>query len=71
MKKLIEKGRHVMEKDKRKEIYYEIQKLAMEDVVYVDLYYAPFLNASRKNVEDFYQNPTGRFMLEGTSVKAK
>jgi peptide/nickel transport system substrate-binding protein len=71
MKKLIEKGRHVLDKDKRKKIYYEIQKLAMEDVVYVDLYYAPFLNASRKNVDDFYQNPTGRFMLEGTSVKSK
>lgn len=71
MKELIEKGRHVLDKDKRKKIYYEIQKLAMEDVVYVDLYYSPFSNASQKTVEDFYQNPTGRFMLEGTSVKSQ
>ena len=35
----------------------------------VDLYYSPFRNASRKNVKGFYQNPTGRFMLEDTSIE--
>jgi peptide/nickel transport system substrate-binding protein len=32
------------------------------------LYYSPFRNAARTNVNDFYQNPMGRFMLETTSV---
>lgn len=68
MKKLIEKGRRTVDEDKRKEVYDKIQRLAVEDVVYINLYYRPFVNASRDNVDKFYQNPTGRFMLEETSV---
>ena len=46
-----------------------LEQTAADDVVWVDLYYSPFRNASRKNVKDFYQNPTGRFMLEDTSIE--
>ena len=35
---------------------------------WVDLYYSPFRNASRAYVKGFYQNPTGRFMLEDTDI---
>jgi peptide/nickel transport system substrate-binding protein len=70
MKKLIEEGRRTLDKKERKKIYYEIQQLAMADVVYIDLYYSPFMNASREKVKKFYQNPTGRFMLEETSIEA-
>lgn len=66
---LVDLGRREMDPAKRKDIYYEIQALATADVHWVDLYYSPFRNASRKNVEGFYQNPTGRFMLEDTSIE--
>ena len=66
---LVEQGRHEPNPDKRKEIYYEIQKIVAEDVHWIDLYYSPFRNASRKNVSGFYQNPTGRFMLEDASIE--
>jgi len=65
---LVEQGRREMDPAKRQAIYYEIQKLASQDVNWVDLYYSPFRNASRKNVKGFYQNPTGRFMLEDTEI---
>jgi peptide/nickel transport system substrate-binding protein len=67
--KLVEDGRHEMNADKRKEIYAQIQQIAADDVHWIDLYYSPFRNASRKNVQKFYQNPTGRFMLEDTSIQ--
>jgi peptide/nickel transport system substrate-binding protein len=67
--KLVEAGRHEMNADKRKEIYAQIQQIAADDVHWIDLYYSPFRNASRKNVQKFYQNPTGRFMLEDTSIQ--
>lgn len=70
VKKLIEEGRRTLDKDKRKKIYDKLQRIAMRDVVYVNLYYSPFRNASRSDVSKFYQNPTGRFMLEETSIKA-
>ena len=33
---------------------------------WIDLYYSPYVNVSRKNIEGFYQNPLGRFFLEDT-----
>jgi peptide/nickel transport system substrate-binding protein len=65
---LIDKGRVEMDPAKRTVIYNEIQKTASAEVNWVDLYYSPFRNASRKNVKGFYQNPTGRFMLEDTEI---
>jgi len=65
---LIDQGRAEMDKDKRTATYNEIQKIASTEVNWVDLYYSPFRNASRKNVKGFYQNPTGRFMLEDAEI---
>lgn len=49
---------------KRKQMYFEIQRMAKNDVHWIDLYYSPFRNASRSNVKGFVQNPLGRYMLE-------
>jgi peptide/nickel transport system substrate-binding protein len=65
---LIDQGRVEMDPAKRKAIYDEIQKTASQEVNWIDLYYSPFRNAARKNVNGFYQNPTGRFMLEDTEI---
>lgn len=67
--KLVEQGRVELDKDERRQIYYEIQKLAKADAHWIDLYYSPFRNASRSNVKNFFQNPMGRFMLEDTSLE--
>jgi peptide/nickel transport system substrate-binding protein len=66
---LVEQGRSELDSDKRRQIYADIQRLAKEDVHWIDLYYSPFRNASRTNVDNFFQNPMGRFMLEDTSMK--
>ena len=58
-----------MDAAKRKAIYDSVQQITADDVAWVDLYYSPFRNASRKSVQKFYQNPTGRFMLEDTSMQ--
>jgi peptide/nickel transport system substrate-binding protein len=51
---------------KREALYVDIQKMAKDDVHWIDLYYSPYINVSRKNIENFYQNPLGRFFLEDT-----
>lgn len=66
---LVEQGRVELDRAKRQEIYYEIQRLAKEDVHWIDLYYSPFRNASRSNVTGFFQNPMGRFMLEDVTIQ--
>jgi peptide/nickel transport system substrate-binding protein len=65
---LIDQGRVEMDPGKRTTIYNEIQLIASQEVNWVDLYYSPFRNASRKTVKGFFQNPTGRFMLEDTEI---
>lgn len=66
---LVEKGRTELDSAKRQQIYHDIQRIAKEDVHWIDLYYSPFRNASRTNVVNYFQNPMGRFMLEDTYMK--
>ena len=66
---LVEQGRTELDSKKRQQIYYDIQRIAKEDVHWIDLYYSPFRNASRTNVVNYFQNPMGRFMLEDTYMK--
>lgn len=66
---LVAKGRVELDDAKRREIYYEIQRQAKDDVHWIDLYYAPYRNISRSNVKNFLQNPLGRFMLETTELE--
>ncbi len=66
VKALVEKARVEFDPAKREQMYIDLQKMAKDDVNWVDLYYSPFRNACTKNVEAFYQNPLGRFFLEDT-----
>jgi peptide/nickel transport system substrate-binding protein len=66
---LVAQGRVEIDPEKRREIYYKIQAIAKDDVHWIDLYYSPFRNISRANVQDFFQNPLGRFMLETTTIE--
>ncbi|MEH6719542.1 MAG: ABC transporter substrate-binding protein [Aurantimonas endophytica] len=63
---MVADARIEMDAGKREEMYVELQKQAKKDVNWIDLYYSPFINVSRKNIENFYQNPLGRFFLEDT-----
>ncbi|MFT4150019.1 MAG: ABC transporter substrate-binding protein [Paracoccaceae bacterium] len=66
VKKLVADARLEMDPAKREAIYAEIQKTAKADVHWIDLYYSPYISVTRKGVENFGQNPLGRFWLEET-----
>lgn len=66
VKDLVAAARLEMDASKREAMYAEIQKLAKADVHWIDLYYSPFISVTRKGVENFGQNPLGRFYLEDT-----
>ncbi|MBX9457951.1 MAG: ABC transporter substrate-binding protein [Rhizobium sp.] len=67
VKDLVAAARLELDPAKREQMYVEIQKMAKDDVHWIDLYYSPYINVSRKNISDFYQNPLGRFFLEDTA----
>ncbi|OWV74418.1 diguanylate cyclase [Rhizobium sp. R339] len=66
VKDLVAKARLELDPKKREAMYVDLQKMAKDDVNWIDLYYSPYINVSRKNIENFYQNPLGRFFLEDT-----
>lgn len=66
VKALVEQARGEMDTTKRAALYKQIQETAKADVNWVDLYYSPYRNVSRKTIEHFDQNPLGRFSLEDT-----
>lgn len=66
VKDLVAAARLELDPAKREAMYVDIQKMAKDDVNWIDLYYSPYINVSRKGIENFYQNPLGRFFLEDT-----
>ena len=66
VRKMVADARLETDPAKREAMYVELQRIAKEDVNWIDLYYSPYRNATRTNVENFYQNPLGRFFLEDT-----
>ncbi|MFP1742370.1 ABC transporter substrate-binding protein [Lonsdalea quercina] len=66
VKALVAAARLEVDPKKREQMYIDLQKIAKADVNWIDLYYSPYRNVSRKNIKGFYQNPLGRFFLEDT-----
>ena len=66
VKELVAAARVEMDPKKREAMYIEIQTIAKDEAHWIDLYYSPYRNVTRKNIDGFYQNPLGRFFLEDT-----
>jgi peptide/nickel transport system substrate-binding protein len=66
VKDLVAAARVEMDPKKREQMYIDLQKMAKDDVNWIDLYYSPYINVTRTNIENFDQNPLGRFFLEET-----
>lgn len=66
VKDLVAAARVELDSAKREEMYVDLQKMAKEDVNWIDLYYSPYRNVTQSNIEGFFQNPLGRFFLEDT-----
>ena len=69
VKELVAAARVEMDPAKREAMYIEIQTIAKDEAHWIDLYYSPYRNVARKNIEGFYQNPLGRYFLEETVKK--
>lgn len=64
VKNLVAAARVEGDPAKREAMYVELQKTVEADVPWINLYQTPYVNISRKTVENFYQNPLGRLFLE-------
>lgn len=65
---LVEAGANEIDYDKRRDIYYQIQKITTEDVSQIPLYYPPYVNAYSKRIKGLRQTPSLQWTLEDTEV---
>lgn len=67
VRQMVVDARLEMDPAARAALYAEIQKTAKADTHWVDLYYSPYISVTGKGVQNFGQNPLGRFWLEETT----
>ena len=68
MTALIQKGEREMDTAKRRQIYYQMQELAIADAPLIWLYYAPYTDALNKNMKGFVQLTTGPWIFTNVTV---
>jgi peptide/nickel transport system substrate-binding protein len=66
---LLAKGLREVNLDKRRQIYYEIQELALRDSPLIWLYYSPYTIAINKKMKGFVQLATGPWIFKGVTIE--
>jgi peptide/nickel transport system substrate-binding protein len=64
VKDLVAKARVETDPAKRQQMYYDLQRIARNEVSLIDLYYSPFRNVCSKKIEGFVQGPLGLFSFQ-------
>jgi peptide/nickel transport system substrate-binding protein len=65
---LLAKGMREVNLDKRRQVYYEIQELALRDSPLIWLYYSPYTIALNKKMKGFVQLATGPWIFRNVTV---
>jgi peptide/nickel transport system substrate-binding protein len=68
MTDLIKRGERELDQAKRRQIYYQMQELAIADAPLIWLYYAPYTDAIKKNMKGFIQLATGPWIFTNVTV---
>jgi peptide/nickel transport system substrate-binding protein len=66
---LLAKGLREVNPEKRRQIYYEIQELALKDSPLIILYYSPYTIAINKKMKGFVQLATGPWIFRNVTVE--
>ncbi len=69
MDKLLAAGMSEMDPGKRRQIYYQIQDLAIRDAPLIWLYYAPYTIAINRKMHGFVQMATGPWLFKDVAVE--
>jgi peptide/nickel transport system substrate-binding protein len=66
---LANEGRVTLDPDERREIYYDIQRIHMEDAPFVYLFVAPYVDVMNQRVKDYFHHPMGQYVFKNTYVE--
>ncbi len=68
MDDLLARGLREVNSEKRRQIYYTIQDIALRDSPQIWLYYAPYTIAIDKKMKGFVQMATGPWLFKNVTV---
>lgn len=67
---LANQGRTTLDPAKRKQIYYQIQQIHMDDAPWVYLYVLPYIDALDTKVKDYFHHPMGQWVFKNMYVQS-
>lgn len=67
---LANQGRTTLDPNKRRQIYYQIQQIHMDDAPFVYLYVIPYVDALNKKVQGFFHHPMGQWVFKNMYVQS-
>jgi peptide/nickel transport system substrate-binding protein len=62
-------ARKELDPDKRRQLYYDIQKIHMDDAPMIYLYVIPYLDVLNKRVKGYFHHPMGQWIFENTYIE--
>lgn len=66
---LANQGRATLDPNKRRQIYYQIQQIHMDDAPFVYLYVVPYVDALNKKVKGYFHHPMGQYVFKNMYVQ--
>ncbi len=67
---LANKGRTTLDPTQRKQIYYQIQQIHMDDAPWIYLYVLPYVDALNKKVQGYFHHPMGQWVFTNMYVQS-
>lgn len=67
---LAHQGEAELDPEKRRQIYYQIQKIHMDDAPFVYLYVLPYIDVLNKKIQGFFHHPMGQYDFTHMSVQS-
>jgi peptide/nickel transport system substrate-binding protein len=66
---LATQARAELDPEKRRDLYYEVQRIHMEDAPFIYLYVIPYTDVLNKRVKGFFHHPMGQYVFENTYIE--
>jgi peptide/nickel transport system substrate-binding protein len=67
---LAHQGEAELDPNKRRDIYYQIQKIHQDDAPFVYLYVLPYIDVLSTKVKGFFHHPMGQYVFTNMSVQS-
>lgn len=66
---LATQARSILDPEQRKQLYYRVQEIHMQDAPWIYLYVLPYVDVMNKKVKDYFHHPMGQWVFKNMYVE--